>query len=496
MSLDKLLINVVDNAISHTNILLRDLENGGAQGIRLLTLGTNGVVVSREGVEISQSHPSSAELFSGGAIETADIGTHQRNTEHLEVEDSGDGQFEISPGGSIVTQPMTSVHSMTREGTSANNHGSFTFNLGEILVGGFGFHESKHGVDVVFHVQITTIVGGSHVNVLLVQRGDTRDILRFNAGRLVWVNSRTFAIAEIACFIHIEPQSGETDGVFQDSQHLAPVLGGRWMEPVRESSETGPNLSNKGISRALISLDEDVHVDSGVISEVVLTGDTSVKNGDIMTTLRFHLIDEVQEILMGESVRIQGEVVILVHIIDISPESIDRQVVRDILIQHGLPDGEIMITPSTLMPAQSPERNKGGFADQCLVLLDHFHGSRTHENVHLEDTTDRMESQRVISDVDVLGVGVSEEDTMVVSGVDSVFHVERMVTVQVFPGGHSIIVRSTGVVGKSDVPVIFSAQSELMDSLTHTIEIRVVGHGGGYLNELISEVEILLGTNF
>jgi len=70
----------------------------------------------------------------------------------------------------------------------------------------------------------------------------------------------------------------------------------------------------------------------------------------------------------------------LVHVIDIRPHGVERDLVVRILLHHGLHLVDVMIAVATLVPAQRPVRRHVRGADHLMKLPDDLLGTRTGEH--------------------------------------------------------------------------------------------------------------------
>jgi len=68
-------------------------------------------------------HPSGTELGGGVSSKSANIGTDERNTEKIEIENFGNGEIKIVPSGGVITSPMLNIGTRTKCCGSRNDEG-------------------------------------------------------------------------------------------------------------------------------------------------------------------------------------------------------------------------------------------------------------------------------------------------------------------------------------------------------------------------------------
>lgn len=124
-------------------------------------------MVSHEGIESSELHPSRAKLFRRVAGKAADVGSGHGDAVQVEVEDFGDGNLKELPRGEIIARPMGGELSGPDVGASRKNEGLLASDGEEGFVGGDGLEEPVEVVDIV--LLVASVMEDIHGNGLVLQ---------------------------------------------------------------------------------------------------------------------------------------------------------------------------------------------------------------------------------------------------------------------------------------------------------------------------------------
>jgi len=125
-------------------------QDSGAEGVGFLVNGIDLVVVSHEGIESTELHPSGAQFDISITSETANISTNHGDTKDLEVEELRDGQSEHVPVSSVITSPVSSPLASSDKGGTGQDEGSLLGDVVDALVGNLTFIEGVEVVEVEF----------------------------------------------------------------------------------------------------------------------------------------------------------------------------------------------------------------------------------------------------------------------------------------------------------------------------------------------------------
>ena len=150
-----------------------------------------------------------------------------------------------------------------------------------------------------------------------------------------------------------------------------------------------------------------------------------------------------------EVLRIDGEVFLRVHVVDVRVLHVQGDSRVSIALDDVLHVSEIRVIPTRHLKAQRPVRREDRATDQARVLLNHLFGRRTEKDEEVKDTTDGAQSQGGGRFEGVFhGIGIEKENAVHSTGgrligVRQLFHdqVERMRTVMIgihFPIGSLI----------------------------------------------------------
>jgi hypothetical protein len=130
-------------------------------------------------------------------------------------------------------------------------------------------------------------------------------------------------------------------------------------------------------------------------------------------------VDSVNEILVlisRESLRVDSEDATTVHVVDVSPHSLERDFSSRVIGHHACDFVDISVSISALMETKTPvgrHERKGG---DLGVLLGDVAGRRTSDEVEVENTANDVVLQELLAvllvDEDVHAVGIEEEDTV------------------------------------------------------------------------------------
>ncbi len=140
------------------------------------------------------------------------------------------------------------------------------------------------------------------------------------------------------------------------------------MEEVDKDCRPWPHLAHKITPDIVRVLDEDVKVLASSEGRVSAISDPCVHNGDIVRAIRMNFRDELAKLSMGEAIGVKCPVHVGIHVVNIIPYSIQRDIMRAIAFIGSLGLVECPVPPAALMPSQRPLRREGWMA-YCLVIL-------------------------------------------------------------------------------------------------------------------------------
>lgn len=160
--------------------------------------------------------------------------------------------------------------------------------------------------------------------------------------------SRAGSVALVGEFVHVEPESGEGYLVVEVLQHVEPELGGVWVEVVDEDRVACPNFADE--VAALGCLDEDIA--TGALLEGVAGAVAGCRFDDGDVAVAF---GDVEEAVEREAGGVDGEGLELVHVVDVRPNGVEGESIFLILFEYIFDFGDVVVAPSALVEAESPE---------------------------------------------------------------------------------------------------------------------------------------------
>lgn len=117
------------------------------------------------------------------------------------------------------------------------------------------------------------------------------------------------------------------------------------MEEVDEGSGARPDSSSE--LAAISILEENTLSLPLVICDAIIDFDAGIDNGDVVVSR-----DDFSHAVEGKFGLIDSEIFIINHVVDVSPNRVEWQIVGLITIDHVLEEGNILIAPPTLVEAK------------------------------------------------------------------------------------------------------------------------------------------------
>mmetsp|Transcript_34929 Transcript_34929/g.87900 ORF Transcript_34929/g.87900 Transcript_34929/m.87900 type:complete len:520 (+) Transcript_34929:1346-2905(+) len=312
------------------------------------------------------------------------------------------------------------------------------------------------------------------------------DLLQFRDGvrRRIALRSGALTSAEsVADLIHIDPETIERDLLKEKTDFVLPVGGGVRVPKVRKTGGTGPHTALKRVS--VLILNVGAGADETVVGRVLTRGANANAGIDDHNVLLSVLVQLVGETLhLGDRVvdRVKGKVEVLIHVVDVTPDGVQRDAGRAVVGHHLLDVADVRVAVLALMEAERPVGREARQADQLLVLLYHVGGRRTGEEVKVEQTADHAVGDATRLQHHVHTVAVHEQ--YAVHGAIAHLHVEGMRAVQVL-----VRCRRRGVTVPQCIGVEVGVQLEAgaHGALAQAVHGGVLRHGRGDLQELVLE---------
>lgn len=128
--------------------------------------------------------------------------------------------------------------------------------------------------------------------------------------------------AEVRNFVHVLPKSIESNVIVELGKLGLPPGDGLGIEEVGEHGITWPNLTNEIFGSVGSSLEENIVVDTIIISSIFAFGslsNTDIKNRNEVHVLTSEIRDEVGQSIKLTAPIVIGEILIVIKIINIGP---------------------------------------------------------------------------------------------------------------------------------------------------------------------------------
>ena len=292
-------------------------------------------MIAHERIEGAELHPSQTELRSGVTNEATDVSSYERDSISVEVHSLGDGVAHVLPLSEVVAEPVRSPASGARIRRSGNDVRTLGLRHHPVM-SGLDLHVAEERVHVVLCVgHILSIFCIRVQTQALVQQcahawSVEQVVLLSRVDGCVRLVQRTFAIAEVTGLVHVEPQSSEGNKVVVEGRELVlPELRAlRAWQMVHVHCLTRPHLSYQrlvGVAALNIRIGCDSSAVAWVVVSIVST-DSRVQNRNELDSICIEgLSDEALHVRIA--VRVDCEVRILVHVVDISPEPIQWELI-------------------------------------------------------------------------------------------------------------------------------------------------------------------------
>lgn len=179
-------------------------------------------------------------------------------------------------------------------------------------------------------------------------------------------------VTEIGRLIHIVPQAIELDIAPKLVQILVPPIVSLLLEKVWIHGVDRPDFAGK-IRSIFIGLDKYILFDAGVIDRVVRSvslGNACIDDRDILQIRLVDLFNELREV--GPVDWVPREILVCVHVVNVTPDCVERQVVLSILIDHVSEIDGVLVAPLALVPSKGPHGSQNWRTDNFLVLFGYF----------------------------------------------------------------------------------------------------------------------------
>lgn len=228
------------------------------------------------------------------------------------------------------------------------------------------------------------------------------------------------AIAEVGSFVHVLPETVEWKLFVEVAQHFTPPLLGSIPEEIWENGVVWPYLTGEQCIGTLVGIDKHTPIFSGVVNAIISAislSDASIDDWDELDVVGVdRRVDKI-----GESLPLiswgNGEILIVIHVVDVGPLNVKWQVVLLVLIDIFLNFLGAGVSPLALLPSKGPHRGKHWLSDKVMVSLGNVVWVRAEDQGDIGNTTGSdgrdvdLSVDVIIVDNPVLGVGQVGIDT-------------------------------------------------------------------------------------
>ena len=270
-------------------------------------------MISSKRIQRPQLEKPRTKLFSSIASKTTDIAADHLHPQHILHKMTANRQPKKSEIAVIIPSPMSSPPVASKSVTSAEDEGpSPSFEILECVV---TFHHSEvhMGVSLQLLAVVSSIEGNVDHFYILPPRmvGDIIGIVN-NSLAFGWL---TRSITKIGNLVHIQPTSRKINLSMQMSQHIDPILCGVGMEIINKIRQPRPHLALLIFSFRRLNI--HISLLPLLIGVTLPTSDTGLYYWHVFVVISYFLHPVQREI-----VSIHRESLVVVHVIDITPNYI------------------------------------------------------------------------------------------------------------------------------------------------------------------------------
>ena len=443
-------------------------------------------MIAHERRKDAQFKPADQQVFGGITAKPAQIRTGKEEAAHVQSGEHLQVQFQVSPPGAVVALPETAVAVCADIARAAEEQ--------EAVIGIKGMHAVHGGpchaiavevVDLVMaHTQAVHVMIEGLVVVAVVGHG--------GKGPLqlpVVVHAQVFASEfighavgqvnalhgiEQGGFIHVIPETVDAGFEQRTVQGTEPGPGAA-VEVIGEEAQARPDRGAE--QRAVFPFDKGVVLEAFFAGAVFgIVRNAGINDGDQVNVFPAHACDETGQV--RNLFRMPGEVAVLVHIVDIQADTVDRNAAGAVLMDNAVHVFGRAVTPAALDVSEGPEGRKVGFSDQTAQFAADRPGGIAGDHIQREIAVEG-------GDHDLLHAGIPEIPDHFAGIIQkqterplfSGDHNEVMGAVQALPvlGVHDVI----AVPGAVDMSALVDAAHSFAQAEDHVIGFERHGKGNG-----------------
>eukprot|EP00162_Nutomonas_longa_P014170 comp21855_c0_seq1/m.49429 comp21855_c0_seq1/g.49429 ORF comp21855_c0_seq1/g.49429 comp21855_c0_seq1/m.49429 type:complete len:488 (-) comp21855_c0_seq1:72-1535(-) len=241
------------------------------------------------------------------------------------------------------------------------------------------------------------------------------------------------AIAKVRDLIHVDPESIERELLVEDADLGLPVCACVWVHlKVWEIHKPRPHFPDKRLLRSIA----DPHIGLGAADvwsvARIGVGDPGIHNEDILLAVCMQTGDKFVHFVHGIVDRVQGEIAVAVHVVDVGPHDLQRNAGSTVVGNDLLELLDTLVTPAALVESKRPQRDHARSANHLGVLRNHLARGRAREHVKVRNAANHMIGERLaVLGIDNVHAVRAQQEHPVVGGGAVAAQVEWVGAVQI-----------------------------------------------------------------
>ena len=426
------------------------------EAVVFLHPGPDGGVVTHQRRQEAEFQPAQGKVRRGVRAEAAQVGTGIQKAAHLHTGHHLDVGQQLPPGGVVVAQPDAAVPVRTdHAGTAVQQHPLFRVLFCEGFARCAGHAAAVEVVHPVvtdllavhFVVEAGIVFGAVHQAHRaahdLAEKFLLLDVVLFaQSGHGVQKGPEPVRRVEEGRFVHVVPEALDAK-VGQNLVPPAEPFPHLWPQEIGKVGLAGPDRRHEGGAVGLFA--EVAFFQPLFAGRVgIVDADPRVDDGHQPDALRLQLIGELFQV--GETLPVDGEIGVALHVVDVHADHIQRQAVCLVLV-GDLPHIFFgLIAPAALRQTERPLRRDVAAPDEGTELFAERVLVPAGEDVQLVVRLLSVEAQRVVpgvADVIMDFSGEIHKETEAVLSISDEQKIVRTIVRKLVLG----VVRFIGVVG-------------------------------------------------
>ena len=344
-------------------------------------------MVAHQGGEHPQRQPPQQQIPAGVGVEATQVGSHIQETAHIEGGQHLEVQQQVAPPGVVVAGPDAAVPVHPDAGRPGEQQKPFARgNAGQPLRGGPGHVVAVEVVDLVVadHFAVHLVIKAGVVFRRIGQIEPADGLAKMIDGAVFMGNRRMIQPLgqplpgiEDGGLVHVVPEA--LDAAVGQSLVLAaepgPGLG------VQHVGEVAPPRPDGSLKIGSVGPLAEVALFLALVADRIACFllDAGVDDGHQPDALLFHLGYKAGKI--GEFLRVDGEVLVVVHVVDVHVHHVQGNVGLAVFGHHFFKVGLGLVAVAALAKAKGKFGRDVAAADDGPELLDHIAGAVAGDDV-------------------------------------------------------------------------------------------------------------------